>query len=172
MQNTTIAQSGAAFRVAQYAGSYERPSVYLHPGQIFAAADPHKVTTILGSCVAVCLWDPVRGTGGVNHFLLPEWAGNGSSSARFGNVAVNTLIRGLIDLGSSKRNMLAKVFGGASVLEALRSSGSHLGSANVTIAVDMLESEGIPVIKSDVGGRHGRKLIFQTDDGAAWVKRL
>jgi len=153
-------------------GTSERFGVYLHPGQVFAAAEPHQVTTILGSCVAVCLWDPMSGVGGVNHFLLPHWAGNGQSSARFGNVAVDRLINRLLDFGGTRRNLLAKVFGGACVLEAFRGSSNQLGKNNVDIALKLLDAERIPVITCEVGGQHGRKLIFQTDDGVAWIKRL
>ena len=149
-----------------------RPSVYLHPGHVFVAVEPHRVTTILGSCVAVCLWDPLLGVGGVNHFLLPHWAGNGQISPRFGNVAVQQLIARLVELGSSKQNLQAKVFGGGCVIAAFQSGDNQLGVGNVNVAFRLLETEGIPVVTQDVGGRHGRKLIFHTQDGAAWVKQL
>ena len=148
------------------------PTVYLHPGHFFVSAEPYRVTTILGSCVAVCLWDPVLGVGGVNHFLLPHWVGNGQSSARFGNIAVQQLLARLLEIGSSKQNLQAKVFGGACVIEAFQNSHNQLGSGNVNVAFKLLGVEGIPVVTQDVGGRHGRKLIFHTRDGAAWVKRL
>ena len=147
-------------------------SVYLHPGQVFASPDPAVVTTILGSCVAVCIWDPVLRVGGANHYLLPHGAENGPSSARFGNVAVPRLIQRLISFGSRKRSLEAKVFGGACVLKAFGEHEGRLGRKNVEVAYAVLQREGIPVVAEDLGGDRGRKVVFHTDDGAAWVKEL
>ncbi len=149
-----------------------RLTIYLHPGQLFASADGSAVTTILGSCVALCLWDPVSRVGGINHYLLPLWAGSGPSSPRFGDVAVRGLIERVLTLGSDKRRLKAKLFGGACVIAAFRARENHLGMKNVQAAQQLLEQEGIPLVGHDVGGGRGRKLIFHTDDGAAWVKQL
>ncbi len=99
---------------------------YLHAGQIVASAVPAAITTIVGSCVAVCLFDPVAGVGGMNHYLLPlpvqrEW------SPRFGNVAIAELLRAVLDRGARRDRIQAKVFGGACVIEVFRGSGRHLG---------------------------------------------
>jgi len=150
----------------------KRARAYLHPGQLFVSADSHAVTTILGSCVAVCLWDPVTRIGGINHFLLPTFSGAGIASPRFGNIAVKELLDQLAQLGGQKRNLLAKLFGGACVLEAFRQRQHHLGMQNIEVARELLQSESIPLVGHDVGGQRGRKLIFHTDDGAAWVKVL
>jgi len=150
----------------------ERATAYLHPGHLFASAESYAVTTILGSCVAVCLWDPLTKIGGINHFLLPSFSGEGVASPRFGNVAIKELLDQLIHLGSQKHNLLAKMFGGACVLEAFRNRQHHLGTKNIDIARELLEAESIPLVGHDVGGQRGRKLIFHTDDGAAWVKPL
>ena len=150
----------------------ERATAYLHPGQLFVSADNYAVTTILGSCVAVCLWDTVTKIGGINHFLLPSFSGEGIASPRFGNIAIKELLDQLAQLGSQKHNLLAKMFGGACVLEAFRQRQNHLGMKNIEVARDLLESESIPLVGHDVGGERGRKLIFHTDDGAAWVKPL
>jgi chemotaxis protein CheD len=132
--------------------------------------EPCRVTTVLGSCVAVGLWDPSSGVGGVNHFLLPQ----GSDTARFGNVAVRMLIREVVAAGGRRRLLQAKVFGGACVLRAFKGvgTGTHLGQKNVEVARQILIDEGIPVAAEDVEGDRGRKLIFQTHDGAAWVRSL
>ena len=150
----------------------ERATAYLHPGQLFVSAQGCAVTTILGSCVAVCLWDPVTKIGGINHYLLPAFSGEGIASPRFGNIAIKELLDQLAQLGSHKHNLLAKMFGGACVLEAFRQRQYHLGTKNIEIAQELLESESIPLVGHDVGGQRGRKLIFHTDDGAAWVKAL
>ena len=150
----------------------ERATAYLHPGQLFASAESYAVTTILGSCVAVCLWDPATRIGGINHFMLPSFSGEGVASPRFGDIAIKELLDQLAQLGSQKHNLLAKMFGGACVLEAFRNRQHHLGMKNIDIARALLEAESIPLVGHDVGGQRGRKLIFHTDDGAAWVKSL
>jgi len=151
-------------------GAQGRLGVFLHPGRVFASAEPCIVRTILGSCVAVCLWDPLLGIGGVNHFVLPYSAESGQNSARFGNVAVQRLIENLLALGSAQRSLQAKLFGGAWMLGAFREN--HLGKNNVQMAYTLLADAGIPIVAEDVGGRQGRKVIFQTHDGTAWVRRL
>jgi len=146
--------------------------VYLQPGQLYASAQPSAVTTVLGSCVAICLWDSLTSVGGMNHYLLPFFAGAGKGTPRFGNVAVAQLLDRLVALGAARGRLQAKVFGGACVLEAFQAREGHLGEKNVGVAFKLLEDLGIPVVSRDVGGRSGRKLIFHTDLGNAWVARL
>jgi chemotaxis protein CheD len=150
----------------------ERPSFYLYPGHLFASREPHAVITILRSCVAVCLWDPQLGSGGVNHFLLPVRAKDLSASPRFGDAATHSLIRQLLAFGSSTGHLEAKLFGGAHMLGITSRTGGHLGADNVEIAREVLAEYAIPVVAEDVGGSKGRKLIFFTDTGLAQVRRL
>lgn len=148
-----------------------RRQVYLHAGQMFASAEPTSVVTILGSCVAVCLFDPVAKVGGINHYLLPL-AVRRERSPRFGSVAVALLLDEVLGRGARRGNLRAKVFGGAGVLDGLRGNGRHLGHDNVDFALRALEAAAVPVVESDVGGKRGRKVIFQVDDGSAWVRTL
>jgi len=148
-----------------------RRQVYLQAGQVFASAEPASVVTILGSCVAVFLFDSVARMGGMNHYLLPL-AVERERSARFGNVALALLLDEVLDRGARKGNLRAKVFGGAGVLDDFQRNGGHLGQDNVEIALRTLEAEGIPVMDSDVGGRRGRKVVFRVDNGSAWVRTL
>lgn len=146
-----------------------RRSVYLHAGQVHAAAEPSSVVTVLGSCVAVCLCDREAGVGGVNHFLLPHPTLR-EQSARFGAFAMSHLLEEVFKLGARRERLEAKVFGGACVIEALK--GRNLGTENVELALKALEGAGVPVLERDVGGHNGRKLVFHTDVGAAWVRKL
>jgi chemotaxis protein CheD len=146
--------------------------VYLHPGHLFASAEPATVTTVLGSCVSVCLFDSDAQLGGINHYLLPHWAGNGTASPRFGNVALRTLYDRVLALGARRKELRAKLFGGACVLEGFQRRQGHLGEQNVERAVEFLQEAGVPVVAQDTGGRRGRKLVFQTGDGAVWIKLL
>lgn len=145
---------------------------YVHVGQLFVSARPCTVTTILGSCVSVCLWDAAAGVGGLNHFLLPQLVQNGTSSSRFGNIAIQELLSQIGNLGGLTSRLRAKVFGGASVIETAQSPRGSLGEQNVELACRMLRQEGIPIVAQDVGGTQGRKLVFQTGDGTAWVRKI
>jgi len=162
----------AAHKVHPFAELVPMERVYLHPGQLAASAGPCCVTTILGSCVATCLWDDVAGVGGINHFLLPHDAGRGLPSLRFGTPALARLLESVVELGARVERLRAKLFGGASVLAALRRDTPSLGAQNVELARRFLWEEGIPLVGSDVGGDFGRKLLFHTHDGAASVHRL
>jgi chemotaxis protein CheD len=125
-----------------------------------------QVATILGSCVAVCLFDPEARLGGMNHFLLPEGR---PASPRFADHAVPLLVARVLELGASRPRLQAKVFGGSNVLEALRHS-SVLAARNVDAARERLALERIPIVAEDVGGVLGRKLVFDVQTGSAWVR--
>jgi chemotaxis protein CheD len=144
---------------------------YLHPGNLFVAAKPTAITTVLGSCVAVCLWDPKTRIGGMNHFILPNVAGGGAASPRFGNVAMEQLVTKVRGANGRLPFLRARVFGGACMFEHFRTS-EHLGQQNATIAVDYLSRCGIEVVQIDVGGNRGRKLVFHTDEGTACLTMI
>ena len=153
-------------------GGAPRP-VYLHPGQVFASAESAVVTTVLGSCVSICLWDPASRVGGINHYLLPHLAPAAAASPRFSNVAVRDLVDSLIRLGARRETLQAKMFGGACVSSSpLTPARPHLGERNVTRGLELLREERICVVASDTGGVRGRKLTFLTDDGTVWLKAL
>lgn len=137
---------------------------FLYPGGLFFAREPHLVTTILGSCVAVCLWDPTTNIGGINHFMLPLWNGQGLASPRYGNIAIDKLIDKLEIMGASSLCLKAKVFGGAEVI-ANSSNQFKIGERNSQIARSMLSERNIPIIGSSIGGFFGRKIIFNTFTG-------
>jgi chemotaxis protein CheD len=142
-------------------------SVYLHPGQIYVVSHAALVSTILGSCVAVCLWDAVARVGGMNHFLLP--AGKGS---RFGAEAMPILIDAMVARGALVARMIAKVFGGACVLEGFTGARKAIGAQNAEVAMRFLAAHAIPVRADQTGGRRGRKLLFHTGSGQAYVKEI
>jgi chemotaxis protein CheD len=145
---------------------------FVHTGEVMSSPTGTVYSTVLGSCVSVCLWDQESGAGGINHFLLPDQVSNGLSSPRFGNVAMRTLLSQLDRAGVPVTALRAKIFGGASVLGGTEQLPDALGARNVELARVLLGLAGIPVVAEDVGGSYGRKLIFRTTDGAAWVRRL
>lgn len=146
--------------------------IYLHPGQMFAAAHRCAITTVLGSCVAVCLHDAESGIGGVNHYLLPHEGPQGYEPLRCGPTAIRALIDSVMSLGARRDRLVAKVYGGAHVLKAMSGARWQLGAANVEVAREVLGASGIPVRDLDVGGLRGRKLQFVTGAGTVWVKEI
>jgi chemotaxis protein CheD len=141
---------------------------YLHPGQLCFATEPTVVSTVLGSCVSVCLYDDEHTAAGVNHFLLPGSAAH-TDSPRFGEAANAILFGRFREIGVSVSRLRAKVFGGASMGGT---SAGDLASRNVEVAVAFLRNHGIPIVSQDTGGERGRKLIFRTSDATAWVRLL
>ncbi|HYI08737.1 MAG TPA: chemotaxis protein CheD [Thermoanaerobaculia bacterium] len=143
--------------------------VYLHPGGLWTEPFAAAITTVLGSCVSVCLWDPLTAVGGINHFILPH--GGAAPSARYGNHALPMLLDRVLENGARGETLLACVFGGASVMPG-DGEGPLLGSRNVAEAFDFLERNGITVLRHDVEGRQGRKLTFRTTDGTTLIRKL
>jgi len=137
---------------------------FLYPSTLFASRTPTKVNTILGSCVAICLYDPILKIGGINHFMLPLWNGQGLASPKYGNIAAEKLVDKMLSLGSQKNNLIAKVFGGGEVIES-SIKVFNIGSRNIAIAHEMLEEFKIPIVAKSVGGKLGRKLEFNSFTG-------
>lgn len=144
------------------------PRHFLYPGQVFVTRDPITISTILGSCAAVCLWDRHKKAGGMNHYLLPEGPPDGPNRLRYGNNANQELLSRIRALGCEIRNLQARIYGGSSAF-AVNSSNS-VGSRNVQLAEEFLRSAGIPVVEKEVSGKHGRRLVFQVADGTTSIK--
>jgi chemotaxis protein CheD len=150
---------------------YGEKKVYLHPGHIYVTDQPVDVTTVVGSCVSVCLWDRETRWAGINHYVLPAVVG-GAPSMKHGDVAMHALIERLIKEGATPRTLRARLFGGSCVIEAFRGTGTDLGSKNVGVARRVLAHHRIPILQEDVGGGTGRKLVFHAVDGTVDVKLL
>ena len=148
-----------------------RATRFLQPGHLVIAAQPMEITTIVGSCVAVCLFDVTRRIGGMNHFMLPIASGSSTSSPRFGNVAMTELLDGMRGIGARLPFLQARVFGGACMFKEMQSS-AHLGKKNADLAIDFLARAGVEIVEVDTGGNRGRKLIFRTDEGKACLKSI
>jgi chemotaxis protein CheD len=148
-------------------------AVKILPGQ-YHAGRKGAITTVLGSCVSTCLWDPAERIGGMNHFMLPgDTASHGSpwaASARFGVYAMEVLINEMIHLGADRRRMVAKVFGGAQLLAGF--DRLDVGAKNSEFVLDFLKVEGIRVLAQDLLDVCPRKVHFFVDSGKVQVKRL
>jgi chemotaxis receptor (MCP) glutamine deamidase CheD len=147
--------------------------VTLYIGGIHASREPAVIKTLLGSCIAVCLWEPVARVGGMNHFMLPRASGTPgvNDAARFGVHAMDCLIGEILKLGGDRRRFVAKVFGGAHVLN-VRSSGVSVPQQNIDFIRDFLRREGFNLAAEDVGGYYPRHVHFYTATGKARVKQL
>jgi chemotaxis protein CheD len=152
-------------------GKPEPPAVHLTlmQGDIFCCESPRILSTVLGSCVAVCLWDKRRGVGGMNHFVLPNCP-VGESSTRYGDVSIDELQAGLTRLGCRMSDLQAKVFGGAAVLPF--GGGQTVGSNNVDLAVARLRRDGIRITARRTGGTLGQQIRFNTRTGLVLVRYL
>ncbi len=139
-------------------------SIYLYPANLVVPVPPTTVHTILGSCVAVCLYDPILKMGGINHFMLPFWNGQGLASPKYGNIAIEKLINKLIQNGAQKKNLIAKLFGGGEVIQT-SSAHFNIGKRNILVAQELLEEQKIPIKAQSTGGKLGRKIIFNTLTG-------
>lgn len=149
-------------------------AVYLHPGQLVMTEQPTIVTTILGSCVSLCMRDRRLGRSAINHYLLPADAARPASAlpTRYGDAANDALLSRMLCAGSRPEDLEVKVFGGACVLEAFAAGTDHLGARNVAAALDFLARHHITLDSQDTGGRRGRKLIYHTASGHALVRAL
>ena len=148
-------------------GTIRYRSVSLKAGELFVTLEPCLVKTVLGSCVSVFLWDPVLRSGGVNHYPHPKWNGKDAPGNKYGDVAISNLVKRMLALGSRAKELQAKVFGGGSGKDPLGASNK-----NVSVAFEVLEEEGIPVISSCVGEDSGRNLVFNTYTGIVGINRI
>jgi len=151
----------------------EGPVAYLHPGRALTSSQGIRIVTILGSCVAVGLWDPSTSTGGMIHFVLPRAPRNGGADrSRYGDSGIALMVERLCALGANPGDLRAKVFGGAGVLRGDDRNVGRLGMENVDMALRCLMEARIPIVAVETGGERGRKVQFDTGDGCAWVKQV
>ena len=147
--------------------AFRLDAVKLMPGEYFVHdADDLLLTTVLGSCVSVCLIDRVAHLGGMNHFMLPD----GGSAGRYGVYAMELLINGMMKRGARRERLQAKVFGGGHVMSNF--STINVGEQNVAFIDQFLASERIAVLSRDVLDIHPRKVCLFPGSGRALVKKL
>lgn len=165
-------QSGAA--ACYFDRDFRLDAVRVLPGEYYAGTGALGMTTLLGSCVSTCLWDPLLRIGGMNHFMLPGDNGSAGSpvprSARFGVHAMELLINTMLKMGAERRRLVAKVFGGGRVLRGFVSL--DVGAANCEFVLDFLSTEGIPILARDILDSYARKLHFSPESGKVLLKRL
>jgi chemotaxis receptor (MCP) glutamine deamidase CheD len=136
-------------------------------GEVVASAAPLLLQTLLGSCVAVCLRDPVACAGGMNHILLPGSCESDHLPSRRGVHAMELLINAIMKEGGDRRKLVAKVFGAGNVVASLQSP--TIGEQNAAFIRRFLATEGIPIVAQRLGGLRPVQVTFRTDTGKATV---
>ncbi len=131
----------------------------IDPGYIYVTEEPTQISAVLGSSVAVCIYDRKRKIGGMNHFRFPSLPPKEKPTARFGDVSTHALVRMLLKEGSVSRNLEAQVFGGAHNSAV---SGRNIGRENVSVARRILGAERVRIVAEDVEGEKGRKIVYNT----------
>jgi len=134
---------------------------FLEPGSIFTCWQPYRIATVLGSCVSVCLSDPVSKISGMNNIALPRQKGE-KNLTRFANYSIPQLLEMMFELGADKKNIEAHIIGGSF---SKKYSTRDIGKETVQEAKKILKKYKIPVINDDTGGEFGRKVLFDTDKG-------
>lgn len=158
-----------------YSEKLKKTLIMLTSGEYFATQNGEVLYTVVGSCIATCIYDEETKVAGMNHFLLPGMVHPdemlSSEVGRYGMFAMELLIGELIKLGAQRDQLQAKLFGGGKVLTFRRDDGDVTGS-NIRFARKFLELEGIPTVKEDVGGKRGRKILFFSDTYRVLLKRF
>ena len=151
----------------------ERLARTIHPGA-WAIEPERPLATLLGSCVAVCLFDPHTRVGGLNHFMLPtirRGSNDDVDTLLSGSYAMEALLNALLQRGAKKVRLQAKAFGGGTIINTSGPMMS-IGSRNADFTKEWLQREGIPLLASDFLGPWSRKVLFVPTTGDAFCRRM
>ncbi len=155
---------------------FQKSVVTILPGEYFSTSDDVFISTVLGSCISIALFDPHKLLGGLNHFMLPFSSKNFSitqeEQGRYGDFAIELLINDMLKKGCKKENLQAKVFGGSNVLENGGFYQNKTGLNNINFALNYLETEKIPIMANDTGGIFPRKIFFDPKTSKVYLKRI
>ncbi len=151
--------------------SHLKKQVTIKIGELYATDEPTVIYTLLGSCVAVCIYDKKNQIGGMNHIFLPGSNKKDDASTRYGENAMKYLIKNICKLGGKQNNLVAKAFGGGHVIPAI-SREVGIGPKIVDFVINYLNRERIEIVAHDFGGNKTRKVYFHTDTGMAYVKQI
>lgn len=145
------------------------------PGEYYVTHNEEMITTVLGSCISVCIYETRSGLGGMNHFMLPTSGGASSDaedlmseSFRYGDVAMERMINDLLRNGADKSKIVFKAFGGGQIIKQMTS----VGERNIKFLHKFMVMEGYKLSASDLGGPHPRKVNFFPKTGKVMVKKL
>lgn len=146
---------------------------FVKMSEIYVTKSPYLIKTVVGSCIALCIWDSHCRIGGMGHIMLPE--SNGDPKAppgKYADIAVKSLISTMIDEGSSITNMLAACVGGASMFQNHQNKFEPVGKKNYRTVKKELMYFGIPIVTEAVGGISGRRVEMNCTSGAITISTL
>jgi chemotaxis protein CheD len=155
--------------------------IIIDPGEYYVSNEEVVITTLLGSCVSACLYDPYNKIVGMNHFLLSsrrysrDMPASTTDAGRYGIHSMELLINEMWNRGAQRGNLKAKAFGGGSVLkpvDAFTSSFLAVGEVNVRFIREFLQNENIPLVSSELGGKVGRVINFYSEDFSVYVRKM
>lgn len=171
-----------------YSTKFKAPIITIYPGEYYISNTKEIISTVLGSCISVCLYDLPNNIGGMNHFMLPKSENNreenltsenslnmeslSSRSMRFGLTAMEVLIIMMLKKGAKRENLRAKIFGGGNVLSNLSSSRPTVGEKNISFIKAYLKTENIIIENENISGNIGRKIFFITGSTSIFVKKI
>jgi chemotaxis protein CheD len=152
---------------------FVKKKISIHVGELYASKTPAIIHTLVGSCVAVCLFDSANQIGGMNHILLPGRADMKTfdAPARYGIHAMELLINKMMKLGADRKQFIAKIFGGAHLLPSI-SYENGVGRKNVDFVTEFLRNECVRILNQDTNGHESRRIYFHTDSGEVFLKRI
>lgn len=138
-------------------------------GDCYVSKTPgDMMVTVLGSCIAACIRDPIAGVGGMNHFLLPDSQDAANAPLRYGAYSMEKLINDIINNGGVKSRLEVKVFGGGNVIK----SSAMIGDKNVRFIREYLKAEGLKISQEDLGGISPRRIHYYPDSGKVMMRKL
>ncbi len=169
-----------------YNNKFKENVITIFPGELYVSSTSEIISTVLGSCISVCLYDLERGVGGMNHFMLPDTSHNASKlytkdlylnmeefsseSMKYGVTAMDVLIFKMQESGARRKNLIAKVFGGGNVIRSMQRP--TIGEMNINFAKSYLRTEKIPIESESISDNCGRKIFFLSGSKAIFVKKL
>ncbi|MBN2039824.1 MAG: chemotaxis protein CheD [Spirochaetes bacterium] len=153
---------------------FNKEITVIHPGEFHVSGEDKIISTLLGSCVAVCLHDPVNSVSGMNHFMLPGRITKSDiindDYAKYGTSAIYNLLLQLYKHGAKKENLIAKIFGGGHVLDKITDK-KGIPFDNIRVAKLYMEIEDIPIVDIDVGDKFTRKIFMDVRSGKVFLKK-
>ncbi len=149
----------------------------LLPGEYYVTLENELITTVLGSCISACIWDPMAGVGGMNHFMLPETSKDRlrsgvesvvGNATRYGNYAMEHLINVILASGGKRKNLQVKLFGGGKIIPTM----SDVGARNIQFVLEYVDAEALKLLAQDLGDIYPRKVNFYPKTGKVKMKKI
>lgn len=147
----------------------QEKSYYIQPGYIFVSKEPYILSTVLGSCVAICIWDRKYGYGGMNHYIYNKPLKGDRRTTEYGSVSIPHLIKLMKNMGSNLKDLKVHMIGGA---KSTYMPGSTVGKDNIMIAEKILLYYDLEIVTRDTGGIVGKKVVFNNKNGEARIYKV